>query len=223
MFRDRHEAGRLIAERLVPLKADRPVVLALPRGGVVVGFEIAARLRAPLDIVLVRKIGAPFEPELAIGAVVDGPSPQVVLNEDLIAELGISRSALATERDRQLLEIERRRNVYLRGRAPQPVEGRTVIVVDDGIATGATMRAALAGLRQAAPGRLVLAAPVAPAETAARLQREVDDLVILETPDEFGALGFFYEDFHQLDDREVIRLLDEAASHGWGAQRIARR
>jgi putative phosphoribosyl transferase len=209
-FANRTEAGRALADRLRHLKAERPVVLALPRGGVPVGFEIAKVLGAALDVVLVRKIGAPFQPELAIGAVVDGSRPETVLNQALIDECEIPESYLQAETARQLAEIERRRAVYLAGRARAEVAGHTAIVVDDGIATGATMEAALLATRRAGPQRLVLAVPVAPPDTIERLRSEVDEIVCLATPRHLGAIGAFYADFRQLDDDEVIRLLEAA-------------
>jgi putative phosphoribosyl transferase len=211
LFADRAEAGRALARRLARLAAEQPVVLALPRGGVPVGFEIASALRAPLDLVLVRKIGAPFQPELAIAAVVDGGRAQAVMNEEILREFEIPESYVEQERARQLEEIERRRNVYLAGRARAPVEGRTAIVVDDGIATGATMEAALEAARRAEPKRLVLAVPVAPRDTIERLRPFADEVVCLATPRLFGAIGAFYADFRQLDDQQVIDLLERAS------------
>lgn len=212
LFADRTEAGRRLADELLRFKGQRPVVLALPRGGVPVGFEIAKALAAPLDLVLVRKIGAPFQPELALGAVVDGSRPETVLNQDLIAELNVPASYLEAESARKLAEIEQRRSAYLAGRTRAEVRDRTAIVVDDGIATGATMEAALRATRRAEPRRLVLAIPVAPPDTIARLRSEVDDVVCLATPERFHAIGAFYRDFRQLSDDEVIHLL-EAAAH----------
>jgi putative phosphoribosyl transferase len=214
-FADRTEAGRRLAERVLNLESEHPVVLALPRGGVPVAFEVAKALAAPLDLVLVRKIGAPFQPELAIGAVVDGEHPELVVNRDLIEECGVPDSYLESERQRQLEEIERRRQLYLGGRARAPIEGRTAIVVDDGIATGATMEAALHATRRAGPRHLVLAVPVAPPDTLERLRPEVDQVVCLMMPAYLGAIGSFYRDFRQLGDEEVITLLEQAAS--WAA------
>jgi putative phosphoribosyl transferase len=210
LFADRSEAGRRLAERLLRFKDERPVVLALPRGGVPVGFEVARALDAPLDLVLVRKIGAPFQPELAVGAVVDGGRAETVLNEDLVREFQIPESYIAEESARQLEEIERRRDLYLAGRVRVPVEGHTAIVVDDGIATGATMEAALHATRRANPKRLVLATPVAPPDTIARLRPQADEVVCLATPRLFAAIGAFYEDFRQLSDEEVVDLLRRA-------------
>jgi putative phosphoribosyl transferase len=210
LFADRSEAGRRLAERLLRFKDQRPVVLALPRGGVPVGFEVAQALDAPLDLVLVRKIGAPFQPELAVGAVVDGGRPETVVNDEMIREFQIPESYIAEESARQLQEIERRRGLYLAGRARVPVEGRTAIVVDDGIATGATMEAALHATRRANPKRLVLATPVAPPDTIARLRPQADEVVCLATPRLFAAIGAFYDDFRQLSDEEVVDLLRRA-------------
>lgn len=210
MFRDREEAGRRLAERLRALDLPRPLVLALPRGGVPVAYEVATALQAPLDLVLVRKIGVPFQPELALGAVVDGDTPEIVVNEDIARALGISEDEIARAAAREIAEIERRRRIYLRGRAPLPVAGRTAIVVDDGIATGATVRAALQALRRRDPERLVLAIPVAPPDTVAALRAVTDEIICLEMPHHFTAVGAYYGDFAQLSDAEVIALLDQA-------------
>ena len=209
-FIDRHEAGRRLAEQLLPLKDKRPVVLALPRGGVPVGFEIARALEAPLDLVLVRKIGAPHQEELAIGAIADGKDPQLVTDPALVATLDISSEYLERAKAAALEEIERRRGVYFGDDQPVGVDGRTAIVVDDGIATGATMLAALRATRRRNPARLVLAVPVAPRQTLKRLRREVDEVVCLDTPKDFFAVGQFYAAFPQLRDEEVIALLDQA-------------
>jgi putative phosphoribosyl transferase len=206
-FEDRSDAGRRLAEALLHLRGRDPVVLALPRGGVPVGFEIARALGAPLDVVLVRKIGAPSQPELAAGAIVDGEEPELVVNEEIVAALGVPQEYLRREAARQLEEIERRRRVYLEGRAPVSVAAKTAIVVDDGIATGATMRAALRAVRRRGPRRLVLAAPVAAPEAIADLRPEVDEVVCLSMPAYLGGIGAAYEDFHQLDDEEVRELL----------------
>jgi putative phosphoribosyl transferase len=221
LFADRSEAGRALARRLLKFKDERPVVLALPRGGVPVGFEVARALEAPLDLILVRKIGAPFQPELAIGAVVDGSRPETVLNEEFVREFEIPERYVAEESVRQLAEIERRRTLYMAGRARVPVAGRTAIVVDDGIATGATMEAALHATRRADPRRLVLATPVAPPDTIERLCAQADEIVCLATLRLFDAIGSFYEDFRQLTDEEVVDLLRRAMP--WGAEPTATR
>ena len=206
-FKDRIDAGKRLAKALSHYKDQRPVVLALPRGGVPVAAEIATVLEAPLDLVLVRKIGVPFQPELAMGAVVDGKDPVTVRNEDVIRLSGISDREFAKVRDEELAEIERRRTLYLGDRAHPQLEDHTVIVVDDGIATGATTRAALRALRQRKPRQLVLAVPVAPTSTLHDLREEADDVVCLEDYEEFGAIGFFYSDFRQVSDDTVIDLL----------------
>lgn len=210
VFADRGEAGRLLAERLLRLGLERPVVLALPRGGVPVGFAVARALDAPLDLVLVRKIGAPGQPELAVGAVVDGSRPETVLNRDIVRHLGLSERWIEAAAAAQLAEIERRRRLYFAGRARAPVEGRTVIVVDDGIATGATMQAALHATRRAGPKTLVLAVPVAPPDTLERLRPDCDQIVCLTAPERFMAVGSFYADFTQVEDDEVRDLLRRA-------------
>jgi putative phosphoribosyl transferase len=210
IFRDRADAGRRLAEALVHLKDASPVVLALPRGGVPVGYEVAKALDAPLDILLVRKIGVPGHEELALGAVVDGADPQVVVNENVMAMVSLPSGYLEAAKARELKEIERRRHVY-RGEQPAiEVKDRVVIVIDDGIATGATVRAALRGVRLAKPTRLVLAVPVAPAETIEELKSECDEVVCLETPEPFHAVGLHYEMFGQTSDEEVINLLARA-------------
>jgi putative phosphoribosyl transferase len=210
IFADRFDAGRRLAEALRHLADRDPVVLALVRGGLPVAFEVAKALAAPLDVVLVRKIGAPSQPELAVGAVVDGAQPEIVSNPEIMAMLGLSQSYVEAEAKRQLAEIDRRRAAYLRGRPPVEVRGRTAIVVDDGIATGATTRAALHAVRRRQPSRLVLAVPVAPPDTLERLAADADEIVCLDRPEPFGAVGYFYNDFTQVSDREVVDLLDRA-------------
>ena len=207
MFHDRKDAGERLAARLLHLKDKQPVVLALPRGGVAIGFEIARLLGAPLDIVLVRKIGVPWQPELALGAVADGGRPEIFIDERMQEALAIPEDYVREETARQLAEIERRRQSYCAGRPLVEIGGRTVIVVDDGIATGATMRVALRAVRRRGPASLVLAAPVAAAETLAALAGEADETVCVAAPQGLGAIGFYYEDFHQMSDDEVTALL----------------
>jgi putative phosphoribosyl transferase len=206
-FSDRRAAGRLLAKRLAKRNFVAPVVLALPRGGVPVAVEIARVLKAPLDIVLVRKIGVPSQPELAAAAVVNGGDPEVVANEDVIKLAGVTPDDLTRGTKRELAEIERRRRIYLQGLDRVPLEGRTIILVDDGIATVASIRAALQALRRKRPKALILAVPVAPAETVDALKSEVDDIVCLVTPEPFYAIGVHYDDFHQMLDDEVVELL----------------
>ncbi len=210
LFTDRREAGMRLAERLLDLKDQHPVILALPRGGIPVGFEVARALAAPLDLVLVRKIGAPEQEELAIGAIADGEHPELVTDPDLIANLDVSRAYLEHAKSAALREIERRRHAYLGDRPPVDLKGRTAIVVDDGIATGATMLCALRATRWRKPARLVMAVPVAPDRTLEKLGKEADQVVCLEIPPTFFAVGQFYEHFPQLRDAEVTALLDQA-------------
>ncbi|SPJ17933.1 Phosphoribosyl transferase domain protein [Burkholderiales bacterium] len=210
-FSDRSEAGRALAQQLAKLDLREPVVLALPRGGVPVAAEIARELKAPLDLVLVRKIGVPWQPELAVAAIVDGEHPEMVIDTDVQRAAGVDRAYIEAEAKKQLREIERRRRAYLGGRSPIPLEGRTVIVVDDGIATGTTVRAALQALRRHKPAALVLAVPVAPRETIAELRREVDRIVCLAEPEPFYAIGLHYGDFHQVEDEEVTAALSSVS------------
>src|SRR6266851_4497393 len=212
MFRDRKDAGERLAAQLLHLKDRNPVVLALPRGGVAIGAEIARLLAAPLDIVLVRKIGVPWQPELALGAVADGGTPEVFIDERMRESLAISADYVRDETSRQLAELERRRQTYCAGRPPVEISGRTAIVVDDGIATGATMRVALRAVRRRGPAWLVLAAPVAAAETLAALEGEADETVSVTAPEGLGAIGYYYDDFHQLSDAEVTGLLAAATT-----------
>jgi putative phosphoribosyl transferase len=206
-FENRSAAGRRLAATLAQYRERAPVVLALPRGGVPVAAKVASALHAPLDLILVRKIGVPSQPELAMGAVADGSTPVTVRNDDIIRYAGVSEAEFNAIRDDELAEIERRRRYYLQGRAPVNVSGRTVIVIDDGIATGATTRTALRALRAQAPKELVLAVPVAAKDTLEELSNEADTIVCLESPAWFDAVGAFYSDFRQVTDAEVIEIL----------------
>ena len=206
-FADRTQAGRLLAERLLAMGLAQPVVYALPRGGVPVAREIAWALQAPLDLILVRKLGAPGEPELALGAVVDGTTPVTVINPDVQAMTGASEAYLERVRATELAEIERRRTRYLPGRARVAAAGRTAVVVDDGLATGATAKAALTAIRRQGAFRTVLAVPVAPVDMLAEMEAFADDVVCLVPAQRFGGVGAFYDDFHQLSDDETITLL----------------
>ena len=206
-FRDRSDAGRRLAKALSEYKGRSAVVLALPRGGVPVAAEVAEALDAPLDLVLVRKIGVPTQPELAMGAVVDGTAPIVVRNEEVIELSGTTSDEFDAACASELAEIERRRQLYIGERARAEIAGQVVIVIDDGIATGATTRAALQAIRNRKPKELVLAVPVAPPDTIKQLRPEVDALICLETPELFGAIGYFYRDFRQVSDQEVVAIL----------------
>jgi len=206
-FRDRSDAGRRLAKALSSYKDRHPVVLALPRGGVPVAAEVAAALDAPLDLILVRKIGVPAQPELAMGAVVDGTAPIVVRNEEVIELSGTTADEFDAACASELEEIERRRQLYIGDRARAEIAGQVVIVIDDGIATGATTRAALQAIRNRNPKELVLAVPVAPPDTITQLRGEVDALICLEAPELFGAIGYFYRDFRQVSDQEVVAIL----------------
>jgi putative phosphoribosyl transferase len=211
MFADRAEAGRLLAERLAALGLDHPLVLALPRGGVPVAAEIARRLEAPLDVAFVRKLGAPGQPELAIGAVADGAEPEIVLNDSLVRQLGLDQAYIDAQAARELAALERRRREYADLRPAVEPTGRAVIVVDDGVATGMTMQAALRQVRRRRPARLVAAVPVASREAVRLLAREADAVVCLSAPRAFGSVGSFYRSFVQVSDAEVAALLTAAA------------
>lgn len=210
LFKDRTDAGRKLAEALGGSVMSDPLILALPRGGVPVAFEVAKALHAPLDLVLVRKIGAPGHAEYGIGAVVDGTDPQLVLNEEAMEIVRPPRDYIETEKKRQLAEIERRRKLYFGGKPPLSVKGRTVVLVDDGIATGGTVRVALKALRKDQAARIVLAVPVAPRDTLDLVGKDADEVICLATPDPFVAVGLHYEDFDQTTDDEVVDLLRAA-------------
>lgn len=209
LFTDRADAGRRLAAALTDYADKAPVVLALPRGGVPVAAEICRALVAPLDLLMVRKIGVPTQPELALGAVVDGEKPEIVVNDDIAWRLRFDTARIAGLADAELAEIERRRARYARKGPPLAVSSRTVIVVDDGIATGATVRAALKGLRKKGARLVVLAVPVAPKDVIQRLAGEADAIVCLAEPEPFTAVGEVYRDFDQVSDETVTRLLAE--------------
>jgi putative phosphoribosyl transferase len=209
-FRDRTEAGQLLAERLQEFKerADA-IVLALPRGGVPVGFEIAHKLGLSLDVFVVRKLGVPGQKELAMGAIASGGTR--VLNEDVLRAMPHAAATVAEVTSQETREVERRERDYRQGRRAPDVSGRVVILVDDGLATGATMLAAIAALRQKEPAKIVVAVPVCPPETLAEVERAADETVILFAPDWFRGVGQFYEDFAQLSDEAVRVLLARSA------------
>jgi putative phosphoribosyl transferase len=216
-FRDRSEAGHLLAERLRRYKEHaRTVVLALPRGGIVPAAKVASALRLPLDVIVSRKLGAPGNPELAIGAIAEGGAPY--FNEEGLALTGASEAHLAQEVEHQRAEIARRQQRFRDGRPLSLPERATVILIDDGVATGSTAIAAIRALREQNVGRIVFAIPVAPPDTAETLRRMVDELVVLATPMLFWAVGAFYEDFRQVSDDEVVDLLKRAATQGLGAE-----
>jgi putative phosphoribosyl transferase len=206
-FADRREAGRLLAEAVARLELEDPVVLALPRGGVPVAFEVAQALGAPLDILLVRKIGAPRHEEYGIGAVVDGAPPQIVVDPERARQAGADRAYLERVVAQELAEMERRRAAYHTG-PPLPLAGKTLVVVDDGIATGGTVRAALQALGKVGAKEVVLAVPIAPADALRGLERLCDRVVCLATPEPFYAVGAHYASFAQTSDEEVIELLE---------------
>jgi putative phosphoribosyl transferase len=216
MFADRAEAGVLLAEQVAALALADPLVLALPRGGLPVAAEIARRLAAPLDVVFVRKLGAPDQPELAVGAVADGPEPEIVLNARLVAALGLDPDYIASQAARERANIEDRRRTYAGLRPGIDPAGRSVIVVDDGVATGMTMQAALRSVRRLDPAHLVAAVPVASREAVALLSGEADDVVCLSAPRRFLSVGSFYRSFTQVTEEEAVRLLREAASRAAG-------
>jgi len=210
-FADRRDAGRKLAARLDRFRSVEPLVLALPRGGVPVAFEVARALGAPLDLIMVRKISAPGMEEFGIGAVVDGHDPQIVLDEKSVGLIDPPAGYVDAEVRRQLKEIERRRHAYLGKRPPPDVTGRVVIVVDDGIATGNTALAAIRALRGAGPARIILAVPAAAAASIDALATEADEVISLHAPEQLRSVGEHYADFAQTMDEEVIRLLGASA------------
>ena len=210
-FHNRSDAGRQLALKLNAFASRHDVVvLALPRGGVPVAYEVARALKAPLDVFLVRKLGVPGHPELAMGAIASGGVR--VLSEDIIDQLGIPRSAVEQVAVRERLELERRDRLYRGDRGLPLLRDRTVILVDDGLATGATMEAAIVAARQYQPARVIVAAPVGAVDTCQRLRKIADDVICAATPEPFQAVGLWYEQFDQTSDDEVIELLRRAAS-----------
>ena len=211
VFRDRVDAGRQLAGKLTHYAGrSDALVLGIPRGGVVIAFEIASVLRAPLDVFVSRKLGVPWQEELAFGAVASGGVR--ILEPETVESLGISDAEIQRVSTACMAEVERRERIYRGDRAPLDLVGKTVILVDDGIATGASIGAAIRALRQRRPSRLIVAVPVAPFETCRRLEREVDELVCLRLPETFAGVGQFYRDFSQTTDAEVMDLLDRARS-----------
>jgi len=209
IFEDRADAGRVLAQVLMVYKKDNPIVLALPRGGVVVGYEVARALDAPLDVIVARKLGAPGHEELGIGAI--APGGVRILDEEVLQWLGISEAQIKRVTARETEEMNRRLHLYRGNRPPLDVSGRTAILVDDGLATGVTARAAIESVRRQEPQRLIVAVPVCASETAERLRPRVDNLVCASVPPNFRAVGLWYNRFAQTTDQEVIALLDRAA------------
>ena len=208
-FENRRDAGKQLAAQLVYYEHNAQViVLGIPRGGIVVADEIARALHAPLDVFIARKIRAPFNQELALGAVASDGT--VFLDQALIHELHIPQKLVEHERDRQVHEIQRRIEIYRHGKPPLALKNKIVILVDDGIATGATTIAALRALKHQKPARIILAVPVAPLQVLPQLRAECDELVLLDAPEPFIAVGYFYEDFEQVTDEEVIKILHAA-------------
>ncbi|MFL5345081.1 MAG: phosphoribosyltransferase [Hyalangium sp.] len=210
-FRDREEAGRLLAERLREHVGETPVVLALPRGGVAVGYEVARALDVPLDVMMVRKLGVPWHPELGMGALAEGGA--LYLNREVLGSVDLTAEEIANVIAEETRELERRVQRYRGGRPLQDLRGRTVILVDDGLATGGTARAAVGALRGLGARSVILAVPVAASQTAEALRQEVDKLVCVQEPSDLWAIGTWYEDFHQMSDEEVLVLLDQAHRH----------
>ncbi len=208
LFRDREQAGRLLAEKLERLRAERPVVLGLTRGGVPVAFEVARALDAPLDVVVVRKIGAPDSPEYAIGAIAEGGA--VVVRREALRDVGLGEDDVADLAEQEAVELARRVQLYRGGRPPAELAGRTAIVVDDGVATGATARAAARAARRRGAARVVLAAPVVAAASVAELRADFDEVIAVELPDPFYAVGAWYERFEQVSDEQVLKSLRRA-------------
>lgn len=206
IFKDRSEAGKILAEKLAYLKDRKDiVVLGIPRGGVVVAAEVSKILKSPLSVIVIRKLGIPSHPELAFGAVdADG---NVVLDKEMVGRLGLSRRTISEVREREQGEAERREKLFRKNKDELDLKGKLIILVDDGIATGATTEAAIKCIKKNDPLKLILAAPVAPPETVDKLRPSVDDLIVLQTPSDFMAVGQFYSYFPQVSDEEVINLL----------------
>jgi predicted phosphoribosyltransferase len=209
-FRDRRDAGRVLARVLEPYRGRADLVLALPRGGVPVGYEIAAALGVPLDVVLVRKLGVPAQEELAMGAIASGGL--VVVNDDVVRAFEVPPEVVRRVAEREGAELARRERAYRNDRPPPDLAGKTVVLVDDGLATGSSMLAAVEAVRQAGAARVVVAVPAAPSSTCRELRRVADDVVCATTPSPFFAVGQSYWDFSQTTDDEVVRLLREAAA-----------
>jgi len=215
-FIDRENAGQILAQKFKPY-ANHPdtVVLALPRGGIKVAFGVAQTLKLPLDIFMVRKLGVPNQPELAMGAIASGGMR--VLNQDILSHLNISSEYIETEAQRQNKELRRQENYYRNGRPALALRNKTVILIDDGLATGASMRAAISALRQQHPKRIIVAVPVASVASCAELKKEVEEIICEKTPEPFFSVGMWYDDFSQTSDEDVRDLLQCAQEWGEGS------
>jgi len=208
LYKDRQDAGRQLAEKLKKYKFDNPIIIALPRGGVVLGYEVAKVLNAYLDIIAPRKIGAPFHPEFGVGAI--APHDVQVLDNETISQLRISKSEIEETIELETIEMNRRTNLYRKDLPPLDLKEKTVIVVDDGIATGVSTKAAILSIKKMNPKKIILAVPVCPQEATEKFRQEVDEFICLNAPFDFFAVGAFYDDFGQVSDAEVIDLLKKS-------------
>lgn len=208
IYKDRQDAGQMLAEKLIKYSKDKPIIVALPRGGVVLGYEVAKKLNAPLDVIVARKIGAPLHPEFGIGAI--APNGIHILNVDLIKSMGVKDNELEKIIERETKEMNRRLELYREDLPPLDLNNKTVIVVDDGLATGVSTKAAILSIKQMNPKKIILAVPVSPMDTADKFRKEVDDFICLNEPAVFYAVGAYYENFDQTTDDEVIALLRKA-------------
>lgn len=211
LYKDRKDAGQKLAEKLTKYSKDKPIIVALPRGGVVLGYEVAKKLKAPLDIIVARKLGAPFHPEFGIGAI--APNGVHILNIDLIRSLGVTEHELEKIIERETREMERRLELYRKDSPPLDLNNKTVILIDDGLATGVSTRAAVVSIKQMEPRKIILAVPVSPPDTADQFRKEVDEFICLSEPAGFYAVGAYYENFDQTTDDEVLDLLEKANSN----------
>ncbi len=208
LYKDRYDAGRQLAEKLLRYKDENPVIIALPRGGVVLGYEVAKMLHAPLDVIVARKLSAPFRPEFGFGAI--APNGIKVLNPESIIYLGLNERDIDEIIRDETVEMNRRIELYRKNSPPIDLNNKTVIVVDDGLATGVSTKAAIMSIKQMNPGKIILAVPVSPPEAADRFRREVDEFLCLNELPGFYAVGAYYDDFEQITDQEVINLIQKA-------------
>lgn len=207
-YKDRKDAGRQLAEKLKKYKEDKPIIMALPRGGVVLGYEVAKILNAPMDVITTRKTGAPFNPEFGIGAI--APNGIRILNPESINLLKISDSEIERIIEKETNEMNRRITLYRKGLPSINLQGKTVIVVDDGLATGVSTKAAILSIKQMQPEKIILAVPVSPPNTADKFRKEVDEFICLAEPADFYAVSVYYDNFEQISDEEVINLIQKA-------------